>query len=209
MDLATLVDSLESRGNVVRDDFPIANSNYVGDASGPHIDSKVKRRILREQRLFFALTAVGWDGERREVQSLGPSQGEIHAYLDLRIFGKMMRGKNCFGVLNIARGAGGLMTPCIFPLIALDNGSSQRNHLKEERGRDRRERTTWQNSSATTSKFSLSDGQLAFKDWTGRGSWSTSRGQHIDTMASRSVSGIGRRREQKRKCGGEDTSNVS
>lgn len=81
-------------GNVVRDDFPIANSNYVGDASGPHIDSKVKRRILREQRLFFALTAVGWDGERREVQSLGPSQGEIHAYLDLRIFGKMMRGKN-------------------------------------------------------------------------------------------------------------------
>ena len=27
------------------------------------------------------------------------------------------------------------MTPCIFfPLIALDNGSSQRNHLKEERG---------------------------------------------------------------------------
>ena len=40
-------------GNVVRDDFPIANSNYVGDASGPHIDSKVKRRILREQRLFF------------------------------------------------------------------------------------------------------------------------------------------------------------
>ena len=111
-------------GNVVRDDFPIANSNYVGDASGPHIDSKVKRRILREQRLFFALTAVGWDGERREVQSLGPSQGEIHAYLGLRIFGKMMRGKNCFGVLNIARGAGGLMTPCIFfPLIALDNAA--------------------------------------------------------------------------------------
>ena len=45
-------------GNVVRDDFPIANSNYVGDASGPHIDSKVKRRILREQRLFFALTKI-------------------------------------------------------------------------------------------------------------------------------------------------------
>ena len=57
-------------GNVVRDDFPIANSNYVGDASGPHMGSKVKRRILREQRLFFALTAVGWDGERREVSPL-------------------------------------------------------------------------------------------------------------------------------------------
>ena len=57
---------------------------------------------------------------------------------------------------------------------------------------------------------SRSDGQLAFKDWTERGSWSTSKeGQHIDTMASRSVSGIGREKRAKRKCGGEDTSNVS
>ena len=43
-----------------------------------------------------------------------------------------------------------------------------------------------------------------------RGSWSTSKeGQRIDTMASRSVSGIGREKRAKRKCGGEDTSNVS
>lgn len=81
-------------GNVTRDDFPIANSNYVGDASGPYIDTKVKRKITREKRLWFALTAIGWDGNRLDVQSLGPAQGSVTGLLDIRIFGQMRRGKN-------------------------------------------------------------------------------------------------------------------
>ena len=61
------------------------------------------------------------------------------------------------------------MTPCIFfPLIALDNGSSQRNHLKEERGaRPKGAHDMAKQFGNYLEKFSLSDGQLAFKDWTG------------------------------------------
>ena len=61
------------------------------------------------------------------------------------------------------------MTPAsFFPLIALDNGSSQRNHLKEERGaRPKGAHDMAKQFGNYLEKFSLSDGQLAFKDWTG------------------------------------------
>ena len=59
-------------------------------------------------------------------------------------------------------------------------------------------------------KFSLSDGQLAFKDWTG--AWlvvplprRTAYRYDGKPLSERNWA----RREQKRKCGGEDTSNVS
>ena len=58
-------------------------------------------------------------------------------------------------------------------------------------------------------KFSLSDGQLAFKDWTGRGSWSLPGGTAYRYDGKPLSERNWARREQKRKCGGEDTSNVS
>ena len=102
------------------------------------------------------------------------------------------------------------MTPCIFPLIALDNGSSQRNHLKEERGaRPKGAHDMAKQFGNYLEKFSLSDGQLAFKDWTG--AWLVVHFQRTayrydgKPLSERNWA----KKRAKRKCGGEDTSNVS
>lgn len=56
------------------------------------IDSKVKRRIRREERLWFSLSMVGWNGVQATVAS--NDQPQVNANLDIRIFGKMVKGRN-------------------------------------------------------------------------------------------------------------------
>lgn len=57
---------------------------------GPHIDSKVSRRIRREQRLWFAASAFGVD---TAALSWTASFG-IRIALEVRVLGAMRRGKN-------------------------------------------------------------------------------------------------------------------
>lgn len=76
-------------------DFPIANAAYGSIIDGPHIDSRVKRRIRREERLWFIMQTNGWDGERSSVTgAAGAVQPFAQAHLDLRIFGSLRKGKN-------------------------------------------------------------------------------------------------------------------
>lgn len=69
---------------------PSANTLIMPD--GGYVDSKVKRYIAREHRLFFALSAIGWYGEQLEVS--GGDQPTIVCNADLRILGGMRRARN-------------------------------------------------------------------------------------------------------------------
>jgi len=75
-------------------EFPISNAGYGSVADGPHIDSKVKRRIRREQRLWFVVAASGWNGTQIQVLGEPGDQPEVRGYLDLRIFGSLRRSRN-------------------------------------------------------------------------------------------------------------------
>lgn len=62
--------------------------------NGGFFDSKSKRRIRREERLWFVIAAVGWDGGRSSVSQSDATQPFIKYNLDVRLFGKMVKGKN-------------------------------------------------------------------------------------------------------------------
>lgn len=67
--------------------------NHINsDLTGPHFHTKTRRRVKREERLWFALSAIGWDGGRASVNPGGP-QPFVKFNLDIRMFGKMMKGK--------------------------------------------------------------------------------------------------------------------
>lgn len=59
---------------------------------GPSIDTKSKRRVRREQRLWFTASAIGWDGVRGTV--ISTAQPTVDIDLDVRVFGKMVKAKN-------------------------------------------------------------------------------------------------------------------
>lgn len=68
---------------------------WLPEGSGPFIDSKVKRNVLKEHRLWFVLGAIGWDGTSVEYN---PASGFLQPYvdfnLDIRLHGQMIRAKN-------------------------------------------------------------------------------------------------------------------
>lgn len=68
---------------------------WLDGESGPHIDSRVKRNILKEHRLWFVIGAMGWDGTSVQYT---PTGGIIQPYvdfnLDVRLHGQMIRAKN-------------------------------------------------------------------------------------------------------------------
>lgn len=72
-------------------DWPNVNSEYPADC-GPHIDSKVKRAIRREQRLWFVLSARGWDGNNVTQGNFYPPY--VRGVLDVRLVGTLRRSKN-------------------------------------------------------------------------------------------------------------------
>lgn len=75
--------------------FPLTSTPQYGSvADGPHIDSKVKRFISREHRLWFTMSARGYDPLDLEMTSLEPFQPRAVGILDYRIFGSLRNQKN-------------------------------------------------------------------------------------------------------------------
>lgn len=74
---------------------PIVEVNNQGFsvADGPHIDSKVARRIRREERLWFVINAYGYD-DFVGTQSSYTNPGTLQFSLDYRILGAMRRSTN-------------------------------------------------------------------------------------------------------------------
>lgn len=72
----------------------MANNRKYGDLTGPSIHTKSRRRIRREERLWFVMTWIGWDGDRDHVTGTETQQPGLKFDLDIRIFGKMVKGKN-------------------------------------------------------------------------------------------------------------------
>lgn len=71
------------------------SNQWMADGTNHFIDSKVKRRIAREHRLWFVIGAMGWNGNQLSVTGgEGISQPLIKWHLDLRVFGRMSRGRN-------------------------------------------------------------------------------------------------------------------
>jgi len=70
--------------------WPKNNAAYGSVADGPHIDSKVARRITREHRLWFAGSAFGVSPRGL----ISDDECHIDLSLDLRVLGAMRRGKN-------------------------------------------------------------------------------------------------------------------
>lgn len=70
--------------------FPKSTALYGSVADGPHIDSKVKRRISSDNRLYFAISACPYPvGSYAE----GSTFGKISGWLDYRIFGSLRKAK--------------------------------------------------------------------------------------------------------------------
>lgn len=83
-----------TEGVSVVGDFDTVNSFSAAAEDGPHIDARVKRNVQREQRLFFALSAIGWNGNNQSYPSPEVTQPWVEGVLDLRILGRMTRAKN-------------------------------------------------------------------------------------------------------------------
>lgn len=70
-----------------------ATSNAVIVPDGGYIDSKVRRYIPREHRLWFAISCVGWHGTQIQVVGGGQQPRAIYN-LDCRVLGGMRRARN-------------------------------------------------------------------------------------------------------------------
>lgn len=68
--------------------FPRTNAEYGSVADGPHIDSKVARRVTQDDRLFFALNAKLAPGDIGKTETVS-----VSAYLDYRILGALRKAK--------------------------------------------------------------------------------------------------------------------
>lgn len=70
--------------------FPPSTALCGSVADGPHIDSKVKRRVAQDQRLWFIVAAVPWPIPT--VVDTGTLA--VQGYLDYRIFGSLRKARN-------------------------------------------------------------------------------------------------------------------
>lgn len=77
-------------GNVPQ--WPSTTSGYGSMADGPHIDSKSKRIIQREHRLFYVVNARGYDGRTLGVSGDTTLQPSFSGLLDLRVYGALRGG---------------------------------------------------------------------------------------------------------------------
>lgn len=76
--------------------FPVSNVNYGSVLDGPHIDSKVKRRVRLDERLFFVIAVRNAFGIS-DVGAPGVVDVQpvvIGADLDYRIFGSLRKAHN-------------------------------------------------------------------------------------------------------------------
>lgn len=68
--------------------FPCSNVYYGSLRDGPHIDSKVKRRVAQDNRLWLALTAKTWT-----FPSVPVPEVEVRGYVDYRLYGSLRRAR--------------------------------------------------------------------------------------------------------------------
>lgn len=72
-----------------------STADYGSVADGPHIDSKVKRYIPREHRLWMVLSARGFNPLiGTAVTDPDNVQPAVQGSVDLRVYGQLRRGKN-------------------------------------------------------------------------------------------------------------------
>lgn len=70
--------------------YPPTTAGYGSVADGPHIDSRVKRRISQDNRLWFAISATPFPfGDETVTGNL-----QLSGYLDYRIFGSLRKARN-------------------------------------------------------------------------------------------------------------------
>lgn len=75
-------------------DWPAANSGYGSVIDGPHIDAKVKRKIVREHRLWFAISSIGYNFGDIGPPNTGVVTPSTKGILDVRVLGRMTKGRN-------------------------------------------------------------------------------------------------------------------
>lgn len=71
--------------------YPATTATYGSVLDGPHIDSKVKRRVSQENRLWFVVSATTWP-VNTAVFIGAPLL--LNGYLDYRLFGSLRKAKN-------------------------------------------------------------------------------------------------------------------
>lgn len=74
--------------------WPLNNSQEPSSLDGAHIDSKVKRFINAEHRLFFVCQVAGFDQDWITVTGQQNQQPNIAGLLDLRVYGNLRRQRN-------------------------------------------------------------------------------------------------------------------
>lgn len=67
---------------------PASTTLYGSVADGPHIDSRVKRRVTQDNRLWFIVSATPFPLESSPVGLL-----QVKGYLDYRIFGSLRKAR--------------------------------------------------------------------------------------------------------------------
>lgn len=72
--------------------YNVPENRFFAQEQSPHFQTKSRRRIKREERLWFVISSIGWDGQRGSV-SATTNQPFVAFNLDVRLFGKMMRGR--------------------------------------------------------------------------------------------------------------------
>jgi len=69
--------------------YPTTTAGYGSVMDGPHIDSKVKRRIRQDDRLWFAVAMSLFPPNSTDVVNQN-----IVGYLDYRLFGSLRKARN-------------------------------------------------------------------------------------------------------------------
>jgi len=70
--------------------FPVSTPLYGSVMDGPHIDSRVKRRVGQDDRLWFAVSAMNYPpGQASTIGEIG-----VLGLLDYRIFGSLVKARN-------------------------------------------------------------------------------------------------------------------
>lgn len=69
--------------------YPCSNVYYGSVADGPHIDSKVKRRIGQDNRLWFGVSAMPYPAGAAVAANI-----VVRGNLDYRLFGSIRKARN-------------------------------------------------------------------------------------------------------------------
>lgn len=73
---------------------PMDNSQFGSALDGPHIDAKTARRIRKEERLWFTISAIGFDRAPGAPVTVEFEYTTVSFTLDYRILGQMRKSTN-------------------------------------------------------------------------------------------------------------------